>query len=98
MTGDATQRTVMGGGYRKGQTRWNISSDTISQRELVGFAKNSILRDCEAWKCLYPAGIPSRACYRMPLWIKLDTEPPIMYSRLEGSMTGCLHLCMRRRE
>ena len=72
----------MGGGYRKGQAKWNIISETGSQRDYVGFVANSRVRDGEAWRCLDPVGIPDCAWYRMPLWIKQDTEPPIMSYRI----------------
>ena len=67
-------------GSRKGQARWNISSENGYQRELVGVVENSRVRDGEAWRCLDPAGIFARAWYRMPLWIKLETEPSISSS------------------
>ena len=72
----------MDGGSRKGQARWNIISETGSRRESVVIVANSIVRDSEACILLDPAGIPTRAWYRMTLWIKLETEPPIMYSRI----------------
>ena len=78
-------------GYRKGQERWNIRSDTGLRRELVRFQENSRVRDGDAWRCQYPADIPARVWYRMPLWIMLDTEPPITSSRLylAQSREGC---------
>ena len=72
----------MDGGYRKGQARWNIISETGSRRESVGVVANSRVIDGEAWRFLDPAVIPDCAWYRMPLWIKLETEPPIMSSRI----------------
>ena len=65
--------------------------DTGLQRELVGFVANSKVRDGEAWRCLDSTGIPAIAWYRMPLWIKLKMEPPIIYSRLdlEKDREGC---------
>ena len=57
----------------------------------VLFYTNFRVRDREDWRCLYPAGIPSRVRYRMPLWIKLETEPPITPSRLDSEQAreGC---------
>ena len=49
----------------------------------MGAVVNYIVRDGEAWRCLDPAGIPYCAWYRMPLWIKLEMEPPIIYSRID---------------
>ena len=72
----------MNGGSRKCQARWNIISETGSQKYLVVFAANYRVRDGEDWKCLDPAGIPAHAWYRMPPWVKLETEPPITSSRL----------------
>ena len=43
--------------------------------------QNSRVRDGEAWSCLDPAGITDRAWYSMPLWINIDTEPPIISDR-----------------
>ena len=57
--------------------------ETGYQRELVGFAAKYRMSDGEAWRYLDPAGITSLECYKMPLWIKLDTEPPIMSSILD---------------
>ena len=76
---------------RKGQEKWNIFPETGLRRDSVVFSTNSSVRDGEAWRCLDPAGIPSRVWYRMPLWIKLETEPPIMSSRLylEEARKGC---------
>ena len=34
----------------KGQAKWNIISETGSQRDLVGVVANSRLRDGEAWR------------------------------------------------
>ena len=65
---------------RKGQANWNIITDNGSQRELVGFATHSRVRYGEAWRCIDLGGIPARTWYRKPMWIKLETEPPIMYS------------------
>ena len=80
----------MNGGYRKGQARWNIILETGYQRELVGFAANYKVRYGEAWRCLDPAFISSLGWYTMPLWIKLETEPPIMSSILDlGQARKC---------
>ena len=49
----------------------------------MGVATNSIVRDGDAWRCVDPAGIPDCAWYRMPLWVKLETEPTIVPSRLD---------------
>ena len=65
----------MARGSRKGQARWIISSGTGVRRELVGFVTNSRVRHSEAWMCLDTVGIPACAWYKMPLWIKIDTEP-----------------------
>ena len=73
----------MNGGSRKGQEKWNISSQTGSQRNSVVVVTNYRVRDSEACRCLYPAGIPARAWYSIPLCIKLDTEPPIMSSVID---------------
>ena len=73
----------MDGGSRKGQEKWNIIPKTGSRRKSVGIFANSRVRDGDAWRCLYPVGIPACACYRTPMWIKLDTEQPIMPSRLD---------------
>ena len=48
----------------------------------MGFSANYRVRDGEAWRCIDPTGIFARAWYRMPLWIKLDTEPTIRSSRI----------------
>ena len=77
----------MDGGSRKGQARCNISSDNGSRIESVVVVANSRVRDGEAWRCLYPAGISAYKCYRMPLWVKLETEPPIMSSRIDLAQT-----------
>ena len=76
---------------RKGQEKWNIFPETGLRRDSVVFSTNSSVRDGEAWRCLDPAGIPSRVWYRMPLWIKLETEPPIMSSILypKQAREGC---------
>ena len=73
----------MDGGSRKGQTKWNISSETGLQRESVGVVDNYIVRYGEVWRCLYPSGIPAYAWYRMPLWIELETEPLITSSIID---------------
>ena len=52
------------------------------------FATNSRVREGEDWGWLYPVGIPDIALYRMPLWIKLDTESPIISSRLYLAQAG----------
>ena len=77
----------MGRGSRKGQARWNISLDTGLQRELVGFVANSKVRGGEAWRCLDPAGIPASTWYKMPMWINIETEPPIMSSGIDLAKT-----------
>ena len=81
----------MCGGSIKGQGRWNISSDTGLRRYVLVIAANSRVRDGEAWRCLDSAGIPACSWYRIPLWIKLDTErsimPYILY--LAQSRKGC---------
>ena len=77
-TGDATQRSMLDKGSRNGQAKWNIRSDTALRRESVGLVTNYRVRNGEAWRCLYPAGILTCMWYRMPLWIKLETEHPIM--------------------
>ena len=83
-------------GSRKGQGKWNIILETGLKRESVGISSNSRMRDREACRCLYPAGIPACAWYRMTLWIILDTEPPIMSSilDLEQAREGC-RCCIR---
>ena len=49
----------------------------------MGVVTNSRVRDSEAWMCLDPEVIPSRAWYRMSLYIKLKMEPPMMSSRID---------------
>ena len=73
----------MDGGFRKGKAKWNRGSKNGPQRESVGIVPKSKVRDGESWRCLYPAGIPDRAWYRMLLWIKLDTKAPIMSSMID---------------
>ena len=73
----------MDGGSRKGQAKWNIRYENGSRIKSVGVVPNYRVRDGEAWRCLYPAGIPTRAWYRMPLWIKIETEPPVMSSIID---------------
>ena len=69
-------------GSRKGKVKWNISSETGLQRKSMVVVANYKMRDDEAWRCLDPAGIPTCAWYGMPLWINLETEPPIISSRI----------------
>ena len=57
--------------------RGRIRSETSSKREPVVFVANYKEKDGEAWRCLDSAGIHARAGYRMPLWIKLETEPQL---------------------
>ena len=78
INGAAMHISVMDRGSRKGQARWNIISETGFQRELMVVAANSRVRDGKAWRCLDPAVIPACEGYRMPLRIKLETEPPII--------------------
>ena len=47
------------------------------------FVANYRVRDGEDWRCLDTAVIPTCAWYKMALWIKLETEPPIMSSRID---------------
>ena len=49
---------------------------------LVVVVANFRVIDGEAWRYLDPLGIPACVWYRMPLWIKLETEPPVMSSRI----------------
>ena len=70
---------MIDGGSIKGQAKWNIIYDAGSLRESMGDVSNCRVRGGETWSCLDPAGIPARAWYRIPLRIKLDTEPPITY-------------------
>ena len=49
----------------------------------MGVLTNYKVRDGEFWMCLYPAVISACAWYRMPLWINLETEPPIISSRID---------------
>ena len=81
----------MDGESRKVQEKWNKIPETSSQRDSVVFSTNYRVRDGEAWMCLDHAVIPSRVWYRMPLYIKLETEPPIMSSilDLEQAREGC---------
>ena len=72
-----------GGGSIKGQAECKISSETGSRRDPVRVVANSRVRYSEAWRCLDPVGIPACTWYRMPLWIKLETEPPIMSSIID---------------
>ena len=78
-------------GSRKVQARWNISLETSSRRELVGFAANYRVRYGYSCRCLDPAGIPALEWYSMPLWIKLKTEPPIVSSIIDlmQAREGC---------
>ena len=73
----------MNGGFRKGQVKWKIILETGLQRYLIVCSKNYRVRDRYYWRFLYPAGILSRVWYSIPLWIKLETEPPIMSSILD---------------
>ena len=70
-------------GSIKGQVRWNIISENGLQIDPVVVVANSILRYSEAWRCLDLAGIPVCEWYKMALWIKLETEPLIMYSIID---------------
>ena len=74
-------------GARKGHVRWNIRSETGLRIHLVVVVVNSRVRDGEAWRCLDLSGIPARAWYNMALWIKLKTEPPIVFSRIDLAQT-----------
>ena len=49
----------------------------------MGVVANSKVRDSEAWRCLDPTGIPAHTWYRMPLWIKLEMQPPMISSRID---------------
>ena len=49
----------------------------------MGVVVNSRLIDGEDFRCINTAGIVARAWYRMPMWIKLEIEPPIMSSRID---------------
>ena len=73
----------MDGGSRKGQMRWNVILGIDLRRDLMRVAANYRVRGGEAWRCLYPEGIPAYSWYSMPLWVNLDTEPPIMPSILD---------------
>ena len=73
----------MDGGSRKGQAEWNIIPETALRRDSVVCSTNYIVRYREDWRCLDPAGIPSCVWYMTPLWIKLETETPIICSRLD---------------
>ena len=81
----------MDGGSRKGQTKWNISSETGLQRKSMGVVANYKMIDGEAWRCLDPAGIPYCAWYRKSMYIKLEMEPTMMSSRIDLAQArdGC---------
>ena len=82
---------MIDGGSRKGEAKWKIIPETGFQRDSVVCSKNYIVRYRENWRCLDSAGKPSPVWYRMPMWIKLETEHPIISSRLDlaQSREGC---------